>query len=204
MIPCTLCNKTFFCQYDLQRHRVSAHYNHKFECDFASCSKAFKSKLGLKNHKLDHNENYRYLCPQCGKGFNYRTTFDMHINKHDGRKPYKCEKCDNHSRLKPIWPGIWISVESLKRVTSLFLVTNVGRISNVRDTWASTWKVTTMRKSINVPLVDQWTSIVPLYINIKGVWDMNRHKVVVLSRFCFGLCNHSFTFFGFSTKKKTK
>jgi len=102
MIPCTLCNKTFFCQYDLQRHRVSAHYNHKFECDFASCSKAFKSKLGLKNHKLDHNENYKHLCPQCGKGFNYRTTFDMHINKHDGRKPYKCEKCDNHSRLKPI------------------------------------------------------------------------------------------------------
>ena len=63
---------------------------------FDTCPKIFKTKKGLSQHRQTHDMNFRKLCcPQekCGKKFYNKTSFDNHMNVHNGIKPHKCRNC---------------------------------------------------------------------------------------------------------------
>ena len=65
-----------------------------FTCD--TCPKNFKTKKGLSQHRQTHDKNSRKLCcPQeeCGMKFYNKTSFDNHMNVHNGIKPHKCRDC---------------------------------------------------------------------------------------------------------------
>ena len=65
-----------------------------FTCD--TCPKIFKTKKGLSQHRQTHDKNSRKLCcPQeeCGMKFYNKTSFDNHMNVHNGIKPHKCRDC---------------------------------------------------------------------------------------------------------------
>ena len=65
-----------------------------FTCD--TCPKFFKTKKGLSQHGQTHDEKSRKLCcPQkdCGKKFYNKTSYDNHMNIHNGIKPHKCREC---------------------------------------------------------------------------------------------------------------
>lgn len=48
----------------------------------------------------NNKANYRFKCDQCARAF--RDSFDLkvHIRKHTGEKPFKCDHCDLRFSLK--------------------------------------------------------------------------------------------------------
>ena len=65
-------------------------------CDFSS-----RNKMGLSNHMKRKHDPKRdiYECTQCDFTAKAKTTFDTHIAKCKGEKPYSCNKCDFKSSL---------------------------------------------------------------------------------------------------------
>lgn len=67
------------------------------EC--SKCHRTFDSLQGLKMHFPHCREEdailYKHKCPICSISFRYPALLKNHMNKHDGKTPYKCRKqCD--------------------------------------------------------------------------------------------------------------
>ena len=67
----------------------------EFECSL--CGKLFEAPIDLMDHMKVHGANNKkpfYCCLHCGKHFKNKDKFDMHLNIHNGIKPYPCETCN--------------------------------------------------------------------------------------------------------------
>lgn len=59
------------------------------------CSKVLSSKQSLKVHKHTiHTNTQGYLCSICGKKFNRRLTWALHMQGHKGDRSFECELCN--------------------------------------------------------------------------------------------------------------
>ena len=93
---CTVCNKLFRTNYKLRVHmETHAENNAKFICTFENCNKAFKSKIGLKEHAARHTGTYNFTCETCQKQFLLKSYFVAHQRIHSTTrlKSFACSLC---------------------------------------------------------------------------------------------------------------
>ena len=120
-VICTICGKELV-QTNMKNHMAAFHGNPSEEHKCPECGKCFgwsgqlkahlkthdkkpcekcgmligKSNLGAHN-KAHHTkpEDKRYVCLLCNpvKGFPTRTSYESHMNIHNGVKPHKCDYC---------------------------------------------------------------------------------------------------------------
>ena len=84
-----LCQKSFTNVHHLTRHmRVHSGYKCRH------CSETFTRRRQLKTHLLkSHNEGTWFTCHICPKKFSLKCNLKMHIQRHEGMKPYVCDEC---------------------------------------------------------------------------------------------------------------
>jgi len=64
-------------------------------CPYPGCDKLFSNVGALRRHiKRIHQNNYAFRCGVCGKGFNEKRDFKLHVDTHSGVKNYKCPHCN--------------------------------------------------------------------------------------------------------------
>ena len=85
---CTLCQKRFLSQDELNHHTVEDH-KYKFLCSQWPCKKVFTSKSALDKHSLHHKAAI-YTCPTCSKEFYHKYQLNSHINVCDLDKVFPC------------------------------------------------------------------------------------------------------------------
>ncbi|XP_045773688.1 gastrula zinc finger protein XlCGF57.1-like [Maniola jurtina] len=87
---CPICDMPFKYNNNMQKH-IRLHMDgmfKKFICD--NCGQSFMTKGGLQSHiKRLHSATSGY-CSQCSKHF---SNLEMHMWKHAGVRPHKCELC---------------------------------------------------------------------------------------------------------------
>jgi Zinc finger, C2H2 type/C2H2-type zinc finger/Zinc-finger of C2H2 type len=100
---CTVCNKLFRTNYKLRVHmETHAENNAKFICGFENCNKAFKSKIGLREHAAKHTGEYKFTCKDCDKKFLLRSYFVAHQRIHFNakQKKFPCSLCSKTFKSK--------------------------------------------------------------------------------------------------------
>ena len=94
-IYCEICFKKVRSSNHLERH-MAAHSIKNIQCQ--QCDKKFASELFLDRHiKTVHvtEASKKHVCGECGKGFNDRMRFDIHMNIHLGIRPHACDICQH-------------------------------------------------------------------------------------------------------------
>ena len=72
----------------------------------STCGKSYRFWGGVDDCQRKHEQNLRYTCDKdgCGKGFNSKFRFQLHLRTHDGQRPFQGgggEKF-SHNMLKQI------------------------------------------------------------------------------------------------------
>lgn len=57
------------------------------------CGKAFNFPSSFRIHERTHTGEKPYECKQCGRAFSCYTSFRTHEKTHTGEKPYECKEC---------------------------------------------------------------------------------------------------------------
>ncbi|KAJ2954348.1 hypothetical protein O0L34_g2606 [Tuta absoluta] len=94
---CDTCHRRFPKKESLAKHAKTHMPPEKcFECDV--CKRKFSRKDNLRSHKRIHEPNREKppnncLCLYCGRGFSNSSNLIVHMRRHTGEKPYKCDFC---------------------------------------------------------------------------------------------------------------
>ncbi|EDS33080.1 zinc finger protein 136, partial [Culex quinquefasciatus] len=99
---CQVCTKGFQRLEHLERHiKIHIPSEKKFECPV--CHKKFNRKDNLRSHLKIHQKDpdadtdpakQNQLCVYCGRGFSNSSNLIVHMRRHTGERPYRCDICD--------------------------------------------------------------------------------------------------------------
>ena len=91
---CDVCGKYFVKVASLKLHKYLHCGAKTYFCKV--CGRCFILEKAYNEHKVTHTKQemeIRHRCMICNKNFGCRSTLNIHMNKHTGHKPYKCETC---------------------------------------------------------------------------------------------------------------
>jgi hypothetical protein len=71
-----------------------------YTCNYAGCTRAFKTKFALKRHRLVHTQARDCVCPFCGKTFSLPQYMREHTYTHTREKPYVCGVAGCQARFR--------------------------------------------------------------------------------------------------------
>lgn len=74
-VCCSICNKTFSCQSNLNKHKQVAHFGRMFTC--ATCFKVLRSKESMVEH--NRSAHGQFLCTKCSNAFFSEEAFVQHV-----------------------------------------------------------------------------------------------------------------------------
>ena len=96
--PCSSCPykatmRSLLCDHEMAIHKGILH-----ECN--ECRQQFTFKVALRKHiKLKHSEESLGVdCETCFLRLSCKAALKVHMRKHTGERPYKCEKCEESFR----------------------------------------------------------------------------------------------------------
>ncbi|KAG1929082.1 gastrula zinc finger protein XlCGF8.2DB-like [Pimephales promelas] len=72
--------------------------NSDFTC--SHCGRSFNHKRNFEVHVRTHTGEKPYTCQQCGKSFTQKQNLKVHMRIHNGEKPYTCQQCGNSYAYK--------------------------------------------------------------------------------------------------------
>lgn len=110
---CDTCGKLFSSLKHRENHVYLAHTK-VYYCK--TCTLPFSGREAFYIHNTRSNEcSKRYLCPDCGARFSATSALKVHIRRHRGEKPFKCQYCEK-GRL------FFIAFSSLNKLSSVSLI----------------------------------------------------------------------------------
>jgi uncharacterized Zn-finger protein len=95
---CSVCDKAFTLQGNLDKHAVTHTGEKPYVCPI--CGKSFSLQGNLKKHVIIHTGQKPYSCRVCGKAFSQQGNLQKHTAIHSGEKPYSCEVCGRSFTLR--------------------------------------------------------------------------------------------------------
>ncbi|XP_065087253.1 chorion transcription factor Cf2 isoform X2 [Ochlerotatus camptorhynchus] len=91
---CSICHKEFKSKSILYRHRQT-HFEKNFACTL--CDKRFSSNYQLNIHVQRHRKQKPHKCPHCDKSFYSASDLKVHVNQHLGIKVIQIKKVSTAS-----------------------------------------------------------------------------------------------------------
>lgn len=89
---CDTCEKLFSSPKHRDNHIYLAH-NKIYYCK--TCTVPFRGREAFYIHNTRSNEcSKKHLCPDCGARFSATSALKVHIRRHRGEKPFKCQYCE--------------------------------------------------------------------------------------------------------------
>ena len=91
-VPCPECNKLFYGNRDMYRHKWRAHRLVFHKCD--QCDYQTKYKYQLKRHFLKHSSDQPFACDECGRRCKSADALKSHMKIiHTGERKHICNFC---------------------------------------------------------------------------------------------------------------
>ena len=102
VFSCSVCKKEYTSRQSLHRHR-QYHSDVSFDCK--NCSKTFARKDYLKQHSLTCSGKKETVCTVCNKDFPYAWNLQRHMaQSHSvGKQKYDCRKCGKSYERKTFY-----------------------------------------------------------------------------------------------------
>ncbi|XP_060842764.1 zinc finger protein 664-like [Rhopalosiphum padi] len=89
---CSECNKNFITESSLNEHKNKHTGDKPFKCE--SCKKSFSLSRYLATHmRLIHGDTVSYVCTQCGRKFDDRSSLALHRRTHKRAMSCLCDIC---------------------------------------------------------------------------------------------------------------